>query len=413
MTQSKKSSFRLNCFRLSFPTGGSSRKAPSKKFCTCLFNPSHRSSHHKAHTHTPKPGTTQQYHTTAPTVAWLSLRLLLAASQRGAFLAPLASSVYHTTTAARGIDVISPITATPAVALAALGWVQRHKRSFGGFRLKFNPLGRGFVARETRVACGERAKHRAANWFSTVIQQYSFTPTTSRKSTNTIKSTRLTIQQQQTTNEGPEESSRKKVQSKKILVEKGHFLLAESDCVRNGQTPTSVKYKMGQRLVTRRLNPCSAPKPLPILIPSNLSPKTGFHVIKALTAQRSRLKRAGNVWLVEWRKTPNSMEANLEVHQIISRFCTWGELSDLSQHTKGWDKKNESAKAWMNNPLKVIVTKQYISSKCQFCSKPTRTRKLIFCFSHTFTFQLVDKAVVTGIVPSSPRFLPSIFIAHR
>ena len=36
-----------------------------------------------------------------------------------------------------------------------------------------------------------------------------------------------------------------------------------------------------------------------------------------------------------------------------------------------------------------------------------------FFFSHTSTFQLLDKAVVTGVVPSPPRFLPSIFITHR
>ena len=56
-----------------------------------------------------------KYHTTAPTVAWLSLLLLLAANQRGAFLAALAGSVYHTTTAARGIDAVLLMTATPAV----------------------------------------------------------------------------------------------------------------------------------------------------------------------------------------------------------------------------------------------------------------------------------------------------------
>ena len=39
---------------------------------------------------------------------------------------------------------------------------------------------------------------------STDVQQYSLTPTASRKSTKTIKSTRLTIE------EGPEKSSRKK-----------------------------------------------------------------------------------------------------------------------------------------------------------------------------------------------------------
>ena len=38
-----------------------------------------------------------------------------------------------------------------------------------------------------------------------------------------------------------------------------------------------------------------------------------------------------------------------------------------------------------------------------------------FYFSHTFTFQLLDNlnTVVTGVVPSPLRFLPSIFIAHR
>ena len=37
-----------------------------------------------------------------------------------------------------------------------------------------------------------------------------------------------------------------------------------------------------------------------------------------------------------------------------------------------------------------------------------------FFFSHTSTFQLAaGQAVVTGVVPFPPRFLPSIFIAHR
>ena len=77
------------------------------------------------------------YHTAvsykALTLAWLSLLLFLAASQPGAFLVPLASSVYHTTAAARGLDPMLPTTAAAAVALAALGWVQLHERSFGGF----------------------------------------------------------------------------------------------------------------------------------------------------------------------------------------------------------------------------------------------------------------------------------------
>ena len=36
-----------------------------------------------------------------------------------------------------------------------------------------------------------------------------------------------------------------------------------------------------------------------------------------------------------------------------------------------------------------------------------------FFFLHISTFQLLDEPFVTGVVPSSPRFLPSILIAHR
>ena len=122
----EKGLFRLNLFRLRIPPGGSSRKTQSKKFYTCFFNRSHRSSHHQTHTHTAtRPHTHTRYHTAVSykvlTLAWLSLLLLLAASQRGAFLVPLASSVYHTTAAARGLDPLLPTTAAPAVALAALG----------------------------------------------------------------------------------------------------------------------------------------------------------------------------------------------------------------------------------------------------------------------------------------------------
>ena len=78
------------------------------------------------HTHkATRPHTHTRYHTAvlykALTLAWLSLLLLLAASQRGAFLVPLASSVCHTTAEARGIDPMPSTTAAPAVALAALG----------------------------------------------------------------------------------------------------------------------------------------------------------------------------------------------------------------------------------------------------------------------------------------------------
>ena len=100
--------------------------------------------------------------------------------------------------------------------------MQRHERSFGGFRLSPTPT-RGFVAREARVAREERAKPRAANRFSTAIQQYSLTPTASRKSTKTIKSTRLTIRRRT-----------RRIQPKKSPVVEGRFRLAEPDCVTNG-----------------------------------------------------------------------------------------------------------------------------------------------------------------------------------
>ena len=126
-----------NFFRLRIPTAGSSRKNRlfrldppveklSRKVLHVFFNRSHRLSHHQTHTYTAtRPHTHTRYHTVASykalTLAWLSLLLLLAASEHGALLAPLASRVYHTTAVARVIDAILPTTATPAVALAALG----------------------------------------------------------------------------------------------------------------------------------------------------------------------------------------------------------------------------------------------------------------------------------------------------
>ena len=122
----EKGLFRLNFFRLRIPTGYSSRKSQLNFFFTFFFNRSHRSSHHQTHTHTAtRPHTYTRYHTAVPykalTLASLSQLLLLAGSQRGAFLVPLASSVYHTTAAARGLDPMLPTTAAAAVALAALG----------------------------------------------------------------------------------------------------------------------------------------------------------------------------------------------------------------------------------------------------------------------------------------------------
>ena len=72
------------------------------------------------HTHTLKD-VTLKYHTRAVTLPWLSLLLLLAASQRGGLLARLPGRVYHTTAAARDIDAMLPTMSTPAVALAVLG----------------------------------------------------------------------------------------------------------------------------------------------------------------------------------------------------------------------------------------------------------------------------------------------------
>ena len=45
-------------------------------------------------------------------------------------------------------------------------------------------------------------------------------------------------------------------------------------------------------------------------------------------------------------------------------------------------------------------------------SVPTEANHYIYIFSHCY-FPASGQAVVTRVVPSSPRFLPSIFIAHR
>ena len=115
-----------------------------------------------------------------------------------------------------------PTTAAAAVALAALGCVQLHERGFL-WRLSAKPkatnsLGRGFV--EPLLA--KKARSTELN-ISTAVQQYSLTPTASRKSTKTMKSTRLTIR-----------TRTRRIQSKTSPVEEGRFRLAESDCKRNG-----------------------------------------------------------------------------------------------------------------------------------------------------------------------------------
>ena len=137
--------------------------------------------------------------------------------------------MYHTTVAARGLDPMLPTTAAAAVALAALGGVQLHERSFGGLRLSPKPPTRWD---EGSPSSCSRRKREERSWqpISTAVQQYSFTPTASRKSTKTIKSTRLTIRRRI-----------RRIKSTKSTVEKGRFRLAESDCIRNGRRVSKVR----------------------------------------------------------------------------------------------------------------------------------------------------------------------------
>ena len=97
-----------------------------------------------------------------------------------------------------------------------------HERSFGGFRLSPKPPTCWDEGSSSR--CSRRQREaQSCQPISPAVQQYSLTPTASRKSTKTIKSTRLTIRRRT-----------RRIQSKKSPVEKGRFRLAESDCIRNG-----------------------------------------------------------------------------------------------------------------------------------------------------------------------------------
>ena len=108
-----------------------------------------------------------QYHTAVSykvlTLAWPSLLLLLAESQRGAFLVPLVSSVYHTTAAARGLDPmlccqqwlrllwlwwLSAECNSTNVALAAFGSAQSHQ--LAGTKVR-RAVPRGESARSTEL----------------------------------------------------------------------------------------------------------------------------------------------------------------------------------------------------------------------------------------------------------------------
>ena len=110
--------------------------------------------------------------------------------------------------------------------------MQLHERSFGGFRLSPKPPTRWDEGSSSR--CSRRQRQaQSCKPISPAIQQYSLTPTASRKSTKTIKSTRLTIRRRT-----------RRIQSKKSPVEKGRFRLAESDCIRNGLEARPVKIQV-------------------------------------------------------------------------------------------------------------------------------------------------------------------------
>ena len=128
-----------------------------------------------------------------------------------------------------------PTTAAAAVALAALGLEQLHERSFGGVRLSPQPPTRGDEGSPSR--CSRRRREaQSCQPISTVIQQYSLTPTASRKTTRTKKSTRLTIRKRT-----------RRIQSKKSPVKKGRFRLAESDCIGNvPEGPSCISRLVGE-----------------------------------------------------------------------------------------------------------------------------------------------------------------------
>ena len=125
--------------------------------------------------------------------------------------------------------------------------MQLHERSFGGFRLRPKPPTRWDEGSSSRCSRRKREAQRCQP-ISTAVRQYSLTQTASRKSTKTIKSTRLTIRR-----------GARRIQSKKRPVEKGRFRLAESDCcMRNGRTHQAGilyfnKYSLDYRLQQQQL----------------------------------------------------------------------------------------------------------------------------------------------------------------
>ena len=132
--------------------------------------------------------------------------------------------------AARGIDDILPTTAAPAVALAAVGRVQRHERSFGGFWLSPTP--------PTRSDEGSsRVNHAllAENARSTELPPIFYCHTAVLPQTNHLqnehKHSKIDLA------DDKEEAQKNPVE--KSPVEKGCFRLTESDCIIIGLTPTA------------------------------------------------------------------------------------------------------------------------------------------------------------------------------
>ena len=122
-------------------------------------------------------------------------------------------------------------------------------------------------------------------------------------------------------------------------------------------------------------------------------PGTGFSRIGSLVAC-ARSDRVGSGWSDQTRPHPTpDPTPGIFVYPISTAVPTWG--------TKylHLDKDNLRRQKWVD-----ILTQ--LNTTCEGCNL------LLFFFSHIY-FPASGQAVVTGVVPSSPRFLPSIFIAHR
>ena len=82
------------------------------------------------------------------------------------------------------------------------------------------------------------------------------------------------------------------------------------------------------------------------------------------------------------------------------------------------DRFTEPLETRLKFQVGVARTQMFVSfvDRCRIRDLKVQTEipaLFFFFFSHTFYFPVSAQAVVTGVVPSPPRFLPSIFIAHR